>query len=480
MRKYIFAFFFLFLLVGLVGCKPTKPEGPTEEEIKEDAAISSFESIELITYGENENKDNVVSNITLLKQVDGYPIHWSSDNRVVILIDDDKGIVTQQSSDITVTLTATILVTATKNSERTITIKVLQKPLPKQYIVTFDYDEASGILPTTQTVVEGNKVIKPADPSRDGYEFVGWTLDLESSVLFDFNTIIEEDIKLYAIWEEIEIVLYTGYYEGITSADTGLTLVNKLYNIISVVTAGNGNQNSSYGEVRDILMESDINPKNTDYLWGIYDNADIPKIWDGSTMNREHVWPNSRLGVPRDTLNNSIRRIDSDPHNLRIIIPRTNTDRNNYIFVNSSPSVNGHVIPGTQTYYPGDAHRGDVARILLYMAVRYKDILKLDENMYGENYSLNGTSFGDIKVLLQWHQEDPVDDFEIQRNDVIYEHQGNRNPFIDNEQWFNSIWSHFMEQAGLQTQATAQFNQTINTYDFLKTTYTPIETRYVI
>ena len=73
MRKYIFAFFFLFLLVGLVGCKPTKPEGPTEEEIKEDAAISSFESIELITYGENENKDNVVSNITLLKQVDGYP-----------------------------------------------------------------------------------------------------------------------------------------------------------------------------------------------------------------------------------------------------------------------------------------------------------------------------------------------------------------------------------------------------------------------
>ncbi len=480
MRKYIFAFFFLFLLVGLVGCKPTKPEGPTEEEVKEDAAISSFESIELITYGENENKDNVVSNITLLKQVDGYPIHWSSDNRVVILIDDDKGIVTQQSSDITVTLTATILVTATKNSERTITIKVLQKPLPKQYIVTFDYDEASGILPTTQTVVEGNKVIKPADPSRDGYEFVGWTLDLEFSVLFDFNTIIEEDIKLYAIWEEIEIVLYTGYYEGITSADTGLTLVNKLYNIISVVTAGNGNQNSSYGEVRYILMESDINPNNTDYLWDIYDNADIPKIWDGNTMNREHVWPNSRLGVPRKTLTNSSRGIDSDPHNLRIIISRTNTDRNNYIFVNSSPSVNGHVIPGTQTYYPGDAHRGDVARILLYMAVRYKDILKLHNNMYGENYSLNGTSFGDIKVLLQWHQEDPVDDFEIQRNDVIYEHQGNRNPFIDNEQWFNSIWSHFMEQAGLQTQATAQFNQTINTYDFLKTTYTPIETRYVI
>jgi uncharacterized repeat protein (TIGR02543 family) len=480
MRKYIFAFFFLFLLVGLVGCKPTKPEGPTEEEVKEDAAISSFESIELITYGENENKDNVVSNITLLKQVDGYPIHWSSDNRVVILIDDDKGIVTQQSSDITVTLTATILVTATKNSERTITIKVLQKPLPKQYIVTFDYDEASGILPTTQTVVEGNKVIKPADPSRDGYEFVGWTLDLEFSVLFDFNTIIEEDIKLYAIWEEIEIVLYTGYYEGITSADTGLTLVNKLYNIISVVTAGNGNQNSSYGEVRYILMESDINPNNTDYLWGIYDNADIPKIWDGNTMNREHVWPNSRLGVPRKTLTNSSRGIDSDPHNLRIIISRTNTDRNNYIFVNSSPSVNGHVIPGTQTYYPGDAHRGDVARILLYMAVRYKDILKLHNNMYGENYSLNGTSFGDIKVLLQWHQEDPVDDFEIQRNDVIYEHQGNRNPFIDKPYLFEPVWEVLMESAGLSVQKTAAFNQTINTYDKLKTIYIPSEIRYII
>ena len=267
------------------------------------------------------------------------------------------------------------------------------------------------------------------------------------------------------------------YYAGIT-ATSGESLINQLNALISNVTAGNGTQNSSYGEVRYILEKSDINPNNTDYLWGIYDNADIPKTWNGTTMNREHVWPNSRLGVPRDTLNNSSRRIDSDPHNLRIIIPETNRERSNFVFVNSISSVDGYVISGTQTYYPGNAHRGDVARILLYMAVRYKDILTLAEGMSGPNYDPSGTSFGDIKVLLQWHLDDPVDDFEIQRNNVIYSHQGNRNPFIDNSTYFEPVWNYFMQQAGLQRQAIELMKNTIASYESNAVRYVELDKRY--
>lgn len=339
---------------------------------------------------------------------------------------------------------------------------------------------ATSVAPDNQEINAGGKAIEPTAPTWDGYNFKGWSLGLEDEGYFDFNTIITSNITLYADWEMIS----SGdgeegtYYSGITIT-SGESLINQLNALISIVTAGNGTQNSSYGEVRYILEKSDINPNNTDYLWGIYDNANIPKIWDGTTMNREHVWPNSRLGVPRNTLTNSSRRIDSDPHNLRIIIPETNRNRSNFLFVNSEPSANGYVILGTDTYYPGNDHRGDVARILLYMAVRYKDILILDESMYGDNYSLSGTSFGNIKVLLQWHQDDPVDAFEIQRNNVIHSHQGNRNPFIDRPEYFQPVWEYFMQQAGLQALAIETMKNTIAAYELNATRYVELERQYI-
>ncbi|MFW5895070.1 MAG: endonuclease, partial [Bacillota bacterium] len=63
------------------------------------------------------------------------------------------------------------------------------------------------------------------------------------------------------------------------------------------------------------------------------------------------------------------------------------------------------------------------ARMLFYMDARY-DNLSLSDNP-------GGTEMGYLSELLQWHYEDPVDDFERNRNEVIHSHQGNRNPFID-------------------------------------------------
>lgn len=239
---------------------------------------------------------------------------------------------------------------------------------------------------------------------------------------------------------------YEGYYAGINYGMSDQEIFNKLYEIISVVTAGNGSQNSSYGEAREILVDSDYVPE-TKKLWGIYDNADIEADWgSGNVFQREHVWPNSKLGI--DRVNNSSRNIGSDPHNLRAIMGSINSSRSNGYFVDGS-GKNGYTV-GTEGFYPGDEHIGDVARILLYMAVRYKDVLSIVETPSGPSYEPAGAQMGTLSLLLDWHESDPVDAFEIRRNDVIYQHQGNRNPFIDHPELFERVYNEIVSQS-LQT-----------------------------
>jgi endonuclease I len=99
---------------------------------------------------------------------------------------------------------------------------------------------------------------------------------------------------------------------------------------------------------------------------------------------------------------------------------------------------------GSDAFYPGDTHKGDVARIILYMVVMY-DFLKITNNTTLLSgyiaYSADFAVMGDASFLLQWHQDDPVDDFEKHRNDVIYTYQNNRNPFIDHPEWFENIYN---------------------------------------
>ncbi|MFW6016626.1 MAG: endonuclease, partial [bacterium] len=71
------------------------------------------------------------------------------------------------------------------------------------------------------------------------------------------------------------------------------------------------------------------------------------------------------------------------------------------------------------TYEPPDEVKGDVARMVFYMDARYPSL------------NIAPSTIGDLGTLLQWHEEDPVDAFEENRNDVIYSYQNNRNPFID-------------------------------------------------
>lgn len=262
----------------------------------------------------------------------------------------------------------------------------------------------------------------------------------------------------YSYFEQDENGFYyytdTGFNSGeyyYTAKDlTGDDLVNELHLII------NENFNPvSYGDARYILSYSDRNPNdNFESVRGIYDNDSISTTWIGQgegRWQREHVWPNSKLGTGR--VNNSSKNQGSDLHNLRAITGINQTRSNRYFADGSGKAVT----VGTQGFYPGDEHKGDVARILFYMFVMYDfleltDDISLLENDSKTNYTVDGAYQGLLSLLIDWHKEDPVDEFEIKRNDFIYNGdaknlngksitpQGNRNPFIDKPELVHLIW----------------------------------------
>lgn len=254
------------------------------------------------------------------------------------------------------------------------------------------------------------------------------------------------------------------YYKNVTKT-SGYEMFSQIKETISNINT------PSYGEARFILMESDVYLQNREYLWTIYDGrTDHPVKWNGSVINREHVWPNSRLG--RDRVKHHERDLASDCHNLRAIYAGINRTRSNYYFVEGKGKAR---ILGDRKWYPGDEHKGDCARILFYMAVMYSDILELidDDNflLQPKSYNPEGAKMGKLSILLKWHLEDPVDDFEVNRNNVIAKHQKNRNPFIDNPSWFEPIWKYFMEKQNLQISIYKSRYYVLEAYKIIVITY---------
>lgn len=249
------------------------------------------------------------------------------------------------------------------------------------------------------------------------------------------NEVIETNT--YQLIIKSKTPLFEGYYESLTGLE-GQSIVNELYSILNdtgqYVT-------TTYGDARYLLEEADawVN-YNTNYVYLIYtdtlkgsvnsgypDEGPALAKWDGGdTWNREHVWAKSLFGAGGYEPNNTTRGIDADLHNLRAADTNVNSTRSNNLFINQVYNAQGFGNYGSM-WYPGDDHRGDVARILFYMDIRWGDLTDLNK-------------IGDLSTLLQWHELDPVDAFEINRNNIIYTHQNNRNPFIDHPELATMIY----------------------------------------
>lgn len=207
----------------------------------------------------------------------------------------------------------------------------------------------------------------------------------------------------------------------------------------------------TYDDIVQIMREADQSPLNSNQVWLMYTEEQRSKAeyQTGSNStgkwNREHIYPRSRGGffeieydetidgmsVWTNTNVDSLRHGQSDAHHLRATDGGTNSSRGNKDF----PEYNGPA--GSQ----GSWH-GDVARAIFYMALRYNNIDVVNGNPSNSTVG----QLGDLATLLQWHRNDPPDDFEMNRNNVIYTWQINRNPFIDQPDLVEYIWGNQVGQ----------------------------------
>ncbi len=258
------------------------------------------------------------------------------------------------------------------------------------------------------------------DPDKDGFEFLGWKLLDDSVQFYQFSQPVTNHITLKAVWKDLSGPVYEGYYVTLNGL-ADYQVRNQLNAIISVMTK------LTYDAAKTILPISDVDPNNSNRIILIYNRASVVNTWDPNNIwNREHVWPQSLLGV--DTSSSS-RHEGSDVHNLKPANPSINSTRGNFPFVDGSGT---HFKIGSG-YWPGELDKGDIARILFYMDVRYTHLSLVDN--YPEKYEM-----AYLQTLLKWHIEDPVDDFERNRNNVIYSYQQNRNPFIDHPELVERIY----------------------------------------
>lgn len=224
------------------------------------------------------------------------------------------------------------------------------------------------------------------------------------------------------------------YYSGAVGK-TGPALKSALHSIIRVQTR------LSYDQVWTALKATDEDPNNPNNVILLYTGRSQGKSTNGGNpddWNREHVWAKSHGDFGTAT------GPGTDIHHLRPTDVSVNAARGNKDF-----DMGGTVVaeaPGCRTdadsWEPRAAVKGDVARMIFYMAVRYEGNDGFP-NLEPNNSVNNGTApyHGKLSVLLSWHAQDPPDAFEKRRNQVIYDsYQHNRNPFIDHPEWAAAIW----------------------------------------
>lgn len=271
----------------------------------------------------------------------------------------------------------------------------------------------------------------------------------------------------------------SGYYNSATGS--GYVLKTQLKSVIS-----SGHVDQGYGDLYDAYVSSDSdffyendntildmyseNPTGTDTY--NYDHDGDRRCGnynsENDCYNREHIFPQGFFDQQLP--------MRSDIHHVVPTDGYVNGRRSNYPFGEVSnatwTSNNGSKV-GQNTYgsYSGvvfepiDEFKGDIARMLLYFAVRYED--DVTSNTWDSHTTTNNPLNGSnnqvyetwyIQLLNNWHINDPVSDREILRNNEAYAFQGNRNPFIDHPEYVNTIWGNVLSNTDYS------FNKNIKIY----------------
>lgn len=262
----------------------------------------------------------------------------------------------------------------------------------------------------------------------------------------------------------------TDYYEG-TEGLEGDALKAFLNDLID------GHNVRTYSQAYDDLIITDADPDQSGNVILFYSGTSVNGAMQyngGAGWNREHTWAKSHgdFGTAMGP--------GTDLHQLRATDVDVNSARNHYDFAELDESASGVVLVDETTdcyvirygdereglFEPREEVKGDVARILFYMATRYEgeadDYVNVDLELSNSELSIAQTvsgvygEHGVLDVLLAWHEADPVDALELARNEAIYGIQGNRNPYIDHPEFVAKIWESTVVEPEVITIAEAR------------------------
>ena len=240
----------------------------------------------------------------------------------------------------------------------------------------------------------------------------------------------------------------SGYYSAADNKK-GSALLSALHGCID------GHTTLSYKSLGDYYDETDFTSEG--YIWDMYStckftlsdksgsNAKVCGMW-----NKEHSipqsWFNEASPMKSDLFH--VYPTDAKVNGARSNLPYGETSNRSYI--DGSSKALGYVGTSNFSGYSGkvfepvDQYKGDFARTYFYMVARYLDKnFNQSENgkvVFTYSNSTTGLTTYAVNLFLKWHRQDPVSQKEIDRNNAVYKHQKNRNPFIDYPYLAEYIW----------------------------------------
>ena len=256
------------------------------------------------------------------------------------------------------------------------------------------------------------------------------------------------------LWTSLSFAVAPAGYYATVEGKNGDAVLAALFAVISNHT------NVGYDGLYTVYRTSDVRP-GTNEVWDMYSTCTFThgnkKCGNYSDVcdcyNREHGVPQSWFGKAAPMVSDAFHVIPTDGkvNNQRGNYPYGECANGSRLTSKSLCKVGSCTFPGYSgtVFEPDDEYKGDLARAYFYMAACYRD-----KNFTQSSGSTVFTCIGGVtglttyavNLFLKWHRQDPVSQKELDRNEAIYAHQHNRNPFIDYPCLAEYIWGNMRGQ----------------------------------